>query len=110
MPKCIVGMLNAELSQARRWCQKLTLSSRLFFSNTVFSETSLATFSVIVKDPGKKICKPKIYSYPSQVAVMPAAVVLVLLFFCFLRELDMFYIACLVFGLLNEAIRVNPGK
>lgn len=67
MPKCIVGMLNAELPQARRWCQKLTLSSRLFFSNTVCTEMSLATFSVIVKDPGKKICEPKIYSYPSQI-------------------------------------------
>lgn len=30
--------------------------------------------------------------------------------FYFLRELDMFSIARLVFGLLNEAIRVNPGK
>lgn len=39
---------------------------------------------------------------------MPAAVML--LFFYFLRELDMFSIARLVFGLLNEAIRVNPGK
>lgn len=62
---------------------EINMSSRLFFSNTVFSEMSLATFSVIVKDPGKKICEPKIYSYPSQVAVMPAAVVLVLLFFLF---------------------------
>lgn len=42
------------------------------------------------------------------VAVMPAAVVL--LVFYFLSELDMFYIACLVFGLLDEAIRINPGK
>lgn len=39
---------------------------------------------------------------------MPAAVVL--LFFDFLRELDVFFIACLVFGPLNEAIRVNPGE
>lgn len=51
-----VGMLNAELSQARRWCQKLTLSSRFLFSNTVCSETCLATFSLIVKDPVKKTC------------------------------------------------------
>lgn len=39
------------------------------------------------------------------VAVMPTAV-----FFDFLRELDMFCTACLVFEHLNEAIRVNPGK
>lgn len=31
-------------------------------------------------------------------------------FFDFLRELDMFCTACLVFEHLNEAIRVNPGK
>lgn len=42
------------------------------------------------------------------VAVMPAAVAL--LVFDFLREFGMFCVACLVFGLLNEAIRVNPGK
>lgn len=42
------------------------------------------------------------------VAVMPAAVVL--LIFDFLRELDMFCTACLVFEHLNEAIRVNSGK
>lgn len=75
-------MLSAELFQARRWCQKITLSSRFSFPSPVFSVMFLATFSVMVKHSGMAACEHKVCCYPSQVtAAMHAAVVLLVLIF-----------------------------